>query len=110
MGLISAIGDSVAENRDCLQLERSGIGPIRFYKTAYAGRLPMAEVKHSTDHLNKKIFGKSHPSLTRTSLLALHAVEEAIGDSGLTAEQIASRDTALVGATTVGGMCLTDEI
>ncbi len=110
MGLISAIGDSVGENRDSLQFERSGIDHIRFYKTAYAGRLPTAEVKHSTETLNKKIFGKLNPSITRTSLLALHAAQEAIRDSGLTAEQLASRETALVGATTVGGMCLTDEI
>jgi 3-oxoacyl-(acyl-carrier-protein) synthase len=110
MGLISAIGDSVEENRDSLQFERSGIEHIQFYKTAYAGRLPTAEVKHSTDALNKKIFGKPNPSITRTSLLALHAADEAIRDSGLTADQLASTETALVGATTVGGMCLTDEI
>jgi 3-oxoacyl-(acyl-carrier-protein) synthase len=110
MGLISAIGDSVKENRDSLQFERSGIDHIRFYKTAYAGRLPTAEVKHTTEALNKKIFGKPDQSITRTSLLALHAAEEAIRDSGLTAAQLASTETALVGATTVGGMCLTDEI
>jgi 3-oxoacyl-(acyl-carrier-protein) synthase len=110
MGLISAIGDSVKENRDSLQFERSGIDHIQFYKTAYAGRLPTAEVKHSTEALNKKIFGEPSLSITRTSLLALHAADEAIRDSGLTADQLASTDTALVGATTVGGMCLTDEI
>ena len=110
MGLISGIGDSVEENRASLQYERSGIEHIQFYKTAYAGRLPTAEVKHSTDALNKKIFGKPNPSITRTSLLALHASGEAIRDSGLTADQLASTETALVGATTVGGMCLTDEI
>ena len=66
MGLISAIGDSVEENRDSLQFERSGIDHIQFYKTAYAGRLPTAEVKHSTETLNKKIFGERNPSITRT--------------------------------------------
>jgi 3-oxoacyl-(acyl-carrier-protein) synthase len=110
MGLISAIGDSVEENRDSLQHSRSGIGHIQFYQTAYAGRLPAAEVKYSTVELNKKLFGKPNPSITRTSLLALHAVEEAIRDSGLTKEEVSSTDTALVGATTVGGMCLTDEL
>ena len=110
MGLISAIGDSVKENRNSLQNERSGIDHIRFYQTAYAGKLPAAEVKHSTEELNKKIFGKPDPSITRTSLLALHAAEEAIRDSGLTAAELSSPETALVGATTVGGMCLTDEL
>jgi 3-oxoacyl-(acyl-carrier-protein) synthase len=110
MGLISAIGDSVEENRHSLQHARSGIGDIRFYKTAYAGKLPAAEVKISTDDLNKKLFGKPNDSITRTSLLALHAAAEAIQDSGLSKEEIASTETALVGATTVGGMCLTDEL
>lgn len=110
MGLISAIGDSVEENRHSLQLSRSGIGDIRFYQTAYAGKLPAAEVKISTEELNKKLFKKHNPSITRTSLLALHAAEEAIHDSGLSKEEIESGETALVGATTVGGMCLTDEL
>jgi 3-oxoacyl-(acyl-carrier-protein) synthase len=110
MGLISAIGDSVEENRHSLQLSRSGIGNIQFYQTAYAGKLPAAEVKISTNELNKKLFGTPNSSITRTSLLALHAAEEAIHDSGLSKKEIASTDTALVGATTVGGMCLTDEL
>jgi 3-oxoacyl-(acyl-carrier-protein) synthase len=110
MGLISAIGDSVKENRESLQQARSGIGHIKYYPTAWAGKLPTAEVKSSTAVLNKKLFGKPNPSITRTSLLALHAATDAIRDSGLTAEEIASADTALVGASTVGGMCLTDEL
>jgi 3-oxoacyl-(acyl-carrier-protein) synthase len=110
MGLISAIGDSVEENRDSLQHSRSGIGKIQFYQTAYAGKLPAAEVKYSSEELNIKIFGQLNPTITRTSSLALHAAGEAIHDSGLTKEEIHSPDTALVGATTVGGMCLTDEL
>ncbi len=110
MGLISAIGDSVEENRNSLQHSRSGIGRIQYYQTAYAGKLPAAEVRHSTEELNKKLFGDPNPAITRTSLLALHAAEEAIRDSGITEDEISSADTALVGATTVGGMCLTDEL
>ena len=110
MGLISAIGDSVEENRNSLQHSRSGIGRIQYYQTAYAGKLPAAEVRHSTEELNKKLFGDPNPAITRTSLLALHAAEEAIRDSGITEDEISSAETALVGATTVGGMCLTDEL
>jgi 3-oxoacyl-(acyl-carrier-protein) synthase len=110
MGLISALGDSVEENRNSLQQARSGISPIRYYETAYAGKLPSAEVRHYTEELNRKLFAKPDPSITRTSLLALHAASQVIGDSGLTAAQLISADTGLVGATTVGGMCLTDEL
>ncbi|HEY4965728.1 MAG TPA: beta-ketoacyl synthase N-terminal-like domain-containing protein, partial [Puia sp.] len=110
MGLISAIGDSVDENRISLQQGRSGISHIRYYETAYAGKLPAAEVKHDTAELNRQIFGKPDPAISRTSLLALQAVAEAIQDSGLTSAQVSAADTGLVGATTVGGMCLTDEL
>ena len=110
MGLISAIGDSVEENRISLMQAHSGISRIRYYKTAYAGKLPAAEVRHDTEELKQLLTGNTDPSITRTSLLALHAVAEAIGDSGLSVEQISSPETAMVGATTVGGMCLTDEL
>ena len=110
MGLISALGDSVEENRKSLQQAKSGISQIRYLETAYAGKLPSAEVGHQTAELNRKIFGKPDPSITRTSLLALHAAGEAIRDSGLTGAELISGETALVGATTVGGMCLTDEL
>ena len=110
MGLISSIGDTVEENRMSLQQERSGISQIRYYETAYAGKLPAAEVRHDSTELNRKLFGTPNPSISRTSLLALHAAGEAIQDSGLSSAQLTSTETALVGATTVGGMCLTDEL
>ena len=110
MGLISALGDSVEKNRDSLIHERSGIGQIQYYNTAYAGKLPAAEVRNGTEELKRKLPGITSPSLTRTSLLALHAVGEAIHDSGLKANEITSTDTALVGASTVGGMCMSDEL
>ena len=71
MGLISAIGDSVEENRKSLQQAKTGISQIRYLDTAHAGKLPSAEVVHRSDELNRKIFGKPDPSITRTSLLAL---------------------------------------
>ncbi len=110
MGIISAIGTSVMENRESLKNERSGISELELYSTAYAGILPCGEIKITTEDLNKKLFASPDPTITRTGLLVLHAAEEAVRDSALTHEQLTSMDTALVGATTVGGMCLTDEI
>ncbi|MDP4129802.1 MAG: beta-ketoacyl-[acyl-carrier-protein] synthase family protein [Bacteroidota bacterium] len=110
MGVISAIGTTLKENRDSLINERGGITQLEFYTTAYAGRLPCGEIKISSAALHKSLFTYPDPTITRSGLLVLHAAEEAIKDSGLTQEQLASTDTALVGATTVGGMCLTDEL
>jgi 3-oxoacyl-(acyl-carrier-protein) synthase len=110
MGVISAIGASLKENRDSLRNEKGGISRLEFYPTAYAGKLPCGEIKLSTAELNQRLFARPDPTITRTGLLVLHAAEEAVRDSALTPEQLRSTDTALVGATTVGGMCLTDEI
>ena len=70
---------------------------------------PVAEIKISTEALKEKL-NAFEPGITRTTLLALHAIKETIADSRLTNEQVSSFDTALIGASTVGGMCLTDEM
>lgn len=109
MGAISAIGTSVAENRTALSEGKSGIGSLELFPTKYAGRLPFGEIKLSNTLLQQKLHAHE-PGLTRTTLLALHAFDEAIADAQLTPELLQAFDTALIGANTVGGMCLTDEL
>ncbi len=109
MGIISAIGDSAAKNRQSLSAGICGIGHIELFASRYAGILPCGEIKIPTDNL-KQVLQSKEPGVTRTSLLALHAVREAISDAGLTPEEVSSAGTCLIGATTVGGMCLTDEL
>jgi 3-oxoacyl-(acyl-carrier-protein) synthase len=109
MGAISAIGTSVDENRISLMEGKYGIGTLGLFPSAYSGKLPCGEIKITTEDLKKKL-KTSVPGITRTTLLALHAFNEAIHDSGLTDEKLRASDTALIGATTVGGMCLTDEL
>jgi len=118
MGAISAIGNTVAENHralidGCCGITRSKSKSKSKSKSTnvpsrYAGTLPFGEVALSTEELKEKLKTKD-PGITRTTLLTLHAFKEAIADAGLTAGQLQSPDTALVGATTVGGMCLMDE-
>jgi len=118
MGAISAIGNTVAENHRALIDGRCGITRSKSKSKSkskstnvpsrYAGTLPFGEVALSTEELKEKLKTKA-PGITRTTLLTLHAFKEAIADAGLTAGQLQSPDTALVGATTVGGMCLMDE-
>ena len=109
LGIISAIGDNVATNRQSLTQGKSGIGHSELLQSRYASILPFGEIKISTTDLKEKL-GATEPGITRTDLLALHAFEEAIKNSQLTEAEISSPRTALVGATTVGGMCLTDEL
>jgi len=109
MGVISAVGNSLAENRSALRAGQGGITLSHHLPTRYAGILPFGEVPIVTDDLKKKL-SVTDPGITRTTLLALHAFREAIADAGLTDSVLSDPSTALVGATTVGGMCLTDEL
>jgi 3-oxoacyl-(acyl-carrier-protein) synthase len=110
MGVISAIGHSVDENHAALVTGKTGIikGGGNF-PSRYSGILPFGEVLMGTAELKNKL-GLTEPGVTRTTLLALHAFNEAIADAQLAPNELMAADTALVGATTVGGMCLTDEL
>ena len=109
MGVISAIGNTLAENRRSLINAQGGIGRAKLLSSKYTELLPFGEVELSTDALRSKLNAYEH-GVTRTSLLALHAFEEAIQDAGLSGEVVSSSDTAIINASTVGGMCLTDEL
>jgi 3-oxoacyl-(acyl-carrier-protein) synthase len=109
MGIITAIGDYVEANRQSLIKGNSGISTIELFPTRHAGGLPAAEVKTETNRFAQKLNAHDR-GVTRTDLLALHAFREAVEDASFSNSVISSTDTALIGATTVGGMCLTDEL
>lgn len=109
LGIISPLGDTVELNRSGLKEGRRAIGPLEFTTTRYANLLPFGEVKIPNEALRERLRVRE-AGVTRTTLLALHAFEDAVKDSKLDASDIASADTALIGANTVGGMCLTDDL
>jgi len=109
MGIISAIGNTVAENRIALLEGRCGIVYQSQIPSKYADSLPFGEIKLSDEALKTKL-DVTEPGTTRTSLLALHAFNEAVQNSGLSDHTLWQSDTALIGASTVGGMCRTDEL
>ena len=109
IGIISAMGDSVVENRASLIQGKCGISLLDMFSSKFSGSLPVGEVKKSNTALQEKL-NAFEPGITRTSLLALHAFEEAIACSGLSNYQLSEFNTALVSGNTVGGMCLTDEM
>jgi 3-oxoacyl-(acyl-carrier-protein) synthase len=109
IGIISAVGSTLMENRSALAAGRSGISFAATLSSRYAGILPCGSIGTSTDHWREQ-FRIDNPGVTRTTLLALHAFSDAIADAGLSAISLRDPRVALVGATTVGGMCLTDEL
>ncbi len=110
MGVISAIGNSVAENHHALKAANCGVKKqLDLFHSKYAGILPFGQVQISTDVLQKKL-QITDTGVTRTTMLAMHAFNEAVADAGLSSSDLQASDTALIGANTVGGMCLTDEL
>lgn len=109
IGIISPLGDTLLLNHTALKQSICGISKLELVKSNYAGKLPVGEIKTDNDSLKNKL--RAHEAgLSRTTLLALHAFADAVNDSKLSETEIAAADTALINATTVGGMCLTDEL
>jgi len=104
-GVISAIGNTLAENLKSLQQGRSGIGRITLFETAHRDVLPVGEVKLTNNILAFRT--KSKKTLSRTTLLGLHAAQEAMAQSGL-GDRLSALRVGLVSATTVGGMDRTE--
>lgn len=109
LGVISSLGNHQEETLHALRKGTCGISTLDLFETRYASSLRFGEIKISSESLKEKL-KVSSSSVTRTSLLALHAMQDALRDGGWDKQTIASRDTALVIGNTVGGMCLTDEL
>lgn len=109
IGIITALGENIESNHLALKEGKCGITSLELFPTRYSQLLPFAEIKIDNNSLKEKL-NAHEPGVTRTTLLALHAFYEAINDSSISQQLLNSSDTALIGATTVGGMCLTDEL
>lgn len=101
LGIISALGNDVASNFDALLNERSGIGPITRLDTRHSALYPTAEVKLQNDELGALAGVRHMRGWTRTALLALKAVNEAVAHAAIDPRQ---PRTGLISASTAGGM------
>lgn len=109
IGILTPLGKNINENRVALQSGKCGISNLELFKTRYADKMPFGEVKIDNKTLQQEL-KVNESGVTRTTLLALHAFNQAINDAKLSQQDLSSSGTALVGATTIGGMCLTDEL
>ena len=80
-GIVSAIGIGKAETLDSLREQRSGIAPLRYLKTAHT-EFPVGEVKLSDDEMKQRLGISTEPT-TRTALLGMLAMDEALQEAGL---------------------------
>jgi 3-oxoacyl-(acyl-carrier-protein) synthase len=120
-GVISAIGNNVAESLLAFEKGAAGMRDITLLDTIHKGRLPVAEVKANNQELarwaglsasaaglappshstNGHVTGLA-PSVSRTALLSLIAAKEALDDAAIPG--IETLRTGLISANTVGGM------
>lgn len=104
MGVVSAIGNDVAENYDLLRKGKSGICRVQYLDTEHT-EFPVGEVKLSNEELCQALNIPYTNMESRTDLLGMLAVREAL----LSAALIDAKHLALISGTTVGGMDRTEK-
>ena len=110
MGIVSAIGNAIQSCFNSLNSAKTGIGKAHFFQSKYTENLLFGEVKLNNDELISVTNSKEEIGLTRTTLLAYKAFQEAILDAKLSENDISSFKTGLISSSTVGGMSNTDEL
>ncbi|MDB5000291.1 MAG: beta-ACP synthase [Mucilaginibacter sp.] len=99
-GVISAIGNNVAEHLVAFKDEKAGMAGITLLDTIHKDKLPVAEVKLTNEELIEITGLREHNS--RTALLSLAAAQEALADAGI--PYFKTLRTGFISANTVGGM------
>lgn len=106
IGIISAIGNNVAETLESVRQQKSGIGRLDNISTRHKNDIPVGEVKADNDELIKKLGLSPKTKITRTTLLGMIAAKEALVNAGIT--NIKEYRTGIISATSVGGMAMTE--
>ena len=107
-GIISAIGNNKTETLESLQNHRSGIAPVSYLQTEHQG-VPVGEVRMSDEQM-KDLLGIREEPTTRTALMGIIAMKEALQEAGLLDDGTRSgRKIAMISGTTVGGMDRTEQ-
>ncbi len=130
-GIISAIGNNIAEVTSALREGRSGIGPMR-HLTSKHKELPVGEVNLSNEEMKRMVGIDENEEISRTVLLGIIAVKEALTNAnlpelayanhpeasasnagnatsnGVTSTTTGERRVALISGTSVGGMDITE--
>lgn len=110
IGAISCIGNDVQQCRNNLVSGVGGISKASFFTSKYTETHCFGEVKLSNEELFEILRIEDRKGISRCELLAHKAFLEAISDANLNKEELNSHHTAIISGSTVGGMCLTDQL
>lgn len=106
MGIVSAIGLNCAETLESLRAGKTGIGALKYLKTAHR-EFPVGEVQMTTQEMARSLGIPDDKPRTRTSLMGIMAMGQALEQAQL--KQKLFRKTAFVSGTTVGGMDMSEQ-
>lgn len=107
MGIISAIGDNVAENYNALIEGRKGISRISKIDTVHKDAIMVGEIEASNQELVNQLGLPSENNYCRTAMLGAIAAKQSIADAKIS--DIKKYKTGLISATSVGGMDMTEK-
>lgn len=110
IGIVSPLGIGVGHNHKNLREKKHGLSTADFFETRYVDAFPFGEVKCADGELRSLLGRGSFRGFTRTCMLAFLAFREAVEDAGLGGADLSRFDTGFISASTVGGMCYTDQL
>lgn len=102
LGIITSIGKNAAENSRSLAQGKFGFGSLQVLESVHRDSIAACEIKIDDQKLCEYAGVATHEGFTRTALLGLIALKEAIENTGLTPSEI--RSSGLISATTTGGI------
>jgi len=100
-GIVSALGVGKEATWDAINHHQTGISSIHYLKTTHS-EFPVGEVKLSNEEMVKILHLPSTMPTTRTSLMGMLAVNEALEQSKLIRHK--GMNIVFISGTTVGGM------
>lgn len=106
MGIISAIGNNVAENYHALLNGNKGITRVAKIKTNHVNEIMVGEIASTNNEFEQQLNLNSDNNYSRTAFLGAVAAKEAVKHAGIT--NINTYKTGLISATSVGGMDMTE--
>ena len=107
MGIISAIGYNVEENLQSLLHPKHGLSRLQNFESIHKDQIFVGEIKQTNEELATFLNLSSDNNFTRTAMLGLVAVKEALNDAQIT--NVNEFRTGLISSTSVGGMDITEK-
>lgn len=103
IGIVSGVGLSVDDHLRAFGSKKAQMGAVTLFETSLD--VPVSEVKLSSDCLQSILGLPSKQVFSRTALLGMLAVRQAVDDSGV---DVSSTRVGLISSTSVGGIDLSE--